>query len=54
MTASLELVSAIHSKISQKFQRPGDPTKNFNKFQMFNTLFRFQQPTHIIGSRKHR
>jgi hypothetical protein len=54
MTAPQELVSAIHPKISQKSQGPVDPTKNFRKFQIFTTLFRFQKPTHIIRRRKRR
>jgi hypothetical protein len=57
MTAPQEpvsAVSAIHPKISQEFQGLVDPTKNFRKFQIFTTLIRFHQPTHIIGSRKRR
>jgi hypothetical protein len=54
MTAPQELVSAIHPKISQKSQGPVDPTRNFRKFQIVTTLFRFQQPVHTIGSRKRR
>jgi hypothetical protein len=49
MTAPQELISAIHRKISQKFQVRVDPTKNFRKLQILTTLFRFQKPTHIVG-----
>ena len=50
MTAAQELVSAIHLTISQKFQRPVDPTKNFRKLQIFTTLFRLSATTAIMGT----